>query len=85
MLDADQDFLVSFLGESRCHPTMQYEERGVRFFSKVSRCSIIRTELDEPTKNMVLYDLYDTDIRPLDVSAIPPGAYPYPDCLFVSW
>lgn len=76
--------MVSFLGETKCHANMQHKVPGTRFFSEVSRCSIIRIELDEPTKNIVLYDLYDTDIRPMDVSLIPPGAYPYPNCLFVS-
>lgn len=79
-----EEVMVSFLGEKKCHASMEHKVPGARFFSEISRCSIIRIELDEPTKNMVLYDLYDTDIKPMDVSSIPPGAYPYPNCLFVS-
>jgi hypothetical protein len=79
-----EDILVSFMGEGKCHASMKPKEPGARFFSEVSRCSIIRTELDEPFKGIALYELYDTDIRPLDVSMIPPGAWPYPNCLFVS-
>ncbi len=66
------------------HPTMQYKHPGVRFFAEVSRCSIIRTELEDPFKGIVLYDLTDVDIKPLDVSKIPSEAWPYPNCVFVS-
>ena len=63
---------------------MEYPLPGARFFREVSRCSIIKTELDEPMKDIVIYDLYDVDIRPMDISQIPPEAKPYPNCLFVS-
>lgn len=82
--DFDEEFLISFLGEKKYHPSMEYPAPGVRFFSEVRRCSIIRTEIDEPSRDMELYDLYDVDIRPMDVSSIPAAAYPYPNCLFVS-
>lgn len=63
------------------HPAMEHK---TRFFTEVNRCSVVHTELDNPFKDMVMYDLEDVDIKPLDLSKIPPEARPYPNCLFVS-
>ena len=66
------------------HESVDYIHPGVRFFKEVNRGSIIRTEFDDPFKDIVIYNLTDVDIKPLDVSKIVPEAYPYPNCLFVS-
>ena len=66
------------------HKSIKYRLPGVRFFKEVSRSSIVMTELEQPFKKIGLYSLDDVDIKPLDTSKIPPEAWPYPTCLFVS-
>ena len=63
---------------------MELKAPGARFFAEVSRLSIIKIDMENPFKDIVLYELNDVDTRPLDVSKIPPEAWPYPKCLFVS-
>ncbi len=66
------------------HKSLVLKFPGLRFFTEVSKNSIIRTEIENPFENMQLYELDDVDIKPLDVSKIPPEAWPYPTCFFVS-
>ena len=70
--------------EKKYHESLMYKPPGVRFFKEASKCSIIRTEYDDPFQGMELYELGDVHIKPLDTSKIPPEAWPYPNCLFVS-
>ena len=80
-----QSSLFSLLAKNgSANSTFQPVSPGAPFFSEVGRASIVGTEFDDPFPGIVLYDLHEVDVRPLDVSEIPPEAWPYPDCLFVS-
>lgn len=75
---------IRFMGEEKANLSMRYTLPGVRFYVEVSRCSVVKQELDDPFREIALYSIDGVDVCPLDVSKIPPGAYPYPNCLFVS-
>lgn len=57
---------------------------GVGFYADMGKIGIVRVEMDNPYQDMVLYDLQEVDLRPMNILDIPPEAKPYPGCLQAS-
>lgn len=69
-------------GESEC--SLEYVSPGARFFPQITRAAVVKIEMEEPFEGMEIYKINDVDIRLFHVADIPPEAFPYPNCLFVS-
>lgn len=75
----EEDIFEDF---AKYHPSMDTKVPGVRFFKEISRCSIVTIEVDEPFREVKLFELHGIDLGPLVVED--PEYYPYPGCIFVS-
>ena len=76
---------VPYARDTKLHSSTVCKTQSVHFFKELSRMAIVKMEIEEPFKDLEMYDLNNVDIRPLDVSNIPPESWPYSNCLFVSW